>query len=54
MLSVCSHKMILEQTGTFEKEAYFLLLLTQLCGGITIPFPLPCPIAVGGGNGLYF
>ena len=24
------HKMILEQTGTFEKEAYFLLLLTQL------------------------
>ena len=34
------HKMILEQTGTFEKEAYFLLLLTQLMRRYHHPLPL--------------
>lgn len=33
------HKMILEQTGTFEKEAYFLLLLTQLMRRYHHPLP---------------
>lgn len=39
MLSGLLHKMILEQTGTFEKEAYFLLLLTQLMRRYHHPLP---------------